>query len=74
MLSVTEGAHDGGSLVSEANGDRSREEIVVVAGQSLQAGAVRARPVTFEAVHHAALGRTSRSIVSAISSCAFSRS
>ncbi len=40
MTTKNEGLHAGGFIVSEANGARSREQIVVVAGQTLSAGAV----------------------------------
>lgn len=40
MTTLTEGNHTGEFIVSEANGNRSREEIVVVSGQNLGAGQV----------------------------------
>lgn len=40
MSSLTEGAHAGEFIVSEANGARSREAITVVDGQTLVAGEV----------------------------------
>jgi hypothetical protein len=40
MTTKTEGTHAGGFLVSEANGLRSREQIVIASGQNLVAGAV----------------------------------
>ena len=40
MTTLTEGMHTAEFLYSEANGNRSREEIVVVSGQNLVAGAV----------------------------------
>lgn len=43
MTLLTEGLHAGGFLVSEANGLRSRDEVVVLSGQNLLAGAVIGR-------------------------------
>ena len=43
MSVITEGAHTGGFMVSEANGRRSRDAITVAAGESLGAGAVLGR-------------------------------
>lgn len=43
MATVTEPRHRGEFMVSEANGFRSRENIVVVSGQNLGAGAVVAK-------------------------------
>jgi hypothetical protein len=40
MATKTEPVHDGEFLISEANGHQSREEITVVSGQNLVAGAV----------------------------------
>jgi hypothetical protein len=40
MTTKTEGTHAVGFLVSEANGWRSREQIVIASGQNLVAGAV----------------------------------
>lgn len=40
MTIKTEGPHRGGFLVSEAEGTRSREEITVLSGENLVAGAV----------------------------------
>jgi hypothetical protein len=40
MTTLTEGQHAGGFLVSEANGSRSREQITVLDGEDLPAGAV----------------------------------
>ena len=40
MTKLTEGSHAGEFLVSEANGSRSRDAVVVVSGQNLVAGAI----------------------------------
>ena len=40
MTTFTEAAHDGSFIMSEAPGQRSRENAVLVAGQDLGAGAV----------------------------------
>lgn len=40
MTSITETGHAGGFILSEANGNRSREEATIVSGQNLGAGAV----------------------------------
>lgn len=40
MTTKTEGAHPGEFIVSEANGNRSRDVATLVAGQNLAAGAV----------------------------------
>ena len=40
MTSITEKGHDGGFLMSEADGHLSRENVTLVAGQNLAAGAV----------------------------------
>lgn len=39
-MEITESAHAGSFILSEANGKRSRENITVVSGQNLKAGAV----------------------------------
>lgn len=40
MTTFTEGTHAGEFIVSEANGNRSREKVTVLSGQVLKAGAV----------------------------------
>lgn len=40
MTSFTEKGHAGGFILSEANGQRSREQITVLSGEVLEAGAV----------------------------------
>ena len=40
---ITEAWHTAGFLVSEANGHRSREAVVLITGQNLQAGTVLGR-------------------------------
>ena len=40
MTTLTESSRTGSFLLSEANGNRSREEITVITGQDLPAGAV----------------------------------
>lgn len=40
MTEYTEGTHAGEFIVSEANGNRSRDKITVLSGQNLKAGAV----------------------------------
>jgi predicted metal-dependent enzyme (double-stranded beta helix superfamily) len=40
MTIKTEGVHNAEFLLSEANGDRSRKEVIVISGQNLAAGAV----------------------------------
>lgn len=40
MVTFTEGLHDGSFIMSEASGKRSRENVVLVTGQDLPAGAV----------------------------------
>lgn len=40
MTTLTEGRHAGEFIVSEANGDRSRNQATLVSGQDLAAGAV----------------------------------
>lgn len=40
MTTFTEGLHDGSFIMSEAQGKRSRENVVLVSGQDLPAGAV----------------------------------
>lgn len=39
-MSITETSHDGGFMVSEAGGARSRDEVVVLSGETLVAGHV----------------------------------
>lgn len=43
MQPITEKGHAGGFLLSEANGSRSREEVTILEGQNLAAGAVLGR-------------------------------
>lgn len=43
MTTLTEGRHAGEFLVSEANGDRSRETGTLLSGQNLKAGTVLGR-------------------------------
>lgn len=43
MPSLTEGKHTGEFILSEANGDRSREQIMVLSGENLKAGHVLGR-------------------------------
>lgn len=43
MASLSEGKHTGEFILSEANGDRSRENIIVLSGENLKAGHVVAR-------------------------------
>jgi len=43
MPILTEGTHAGEFIVSEANGNRSREAVTIVSGQNLVAGAVVGR-------------------------------
>lgn len=40
MTTFTEGLHDGSFIMSEAPGKRSRENVTLVSGQDLEAGAV----------------------------------
>jgi len=40
MATLTEDFHDGGFVVSEANGTRSREVVTLLAGQAYKAGTV----------------------------------
>jgi len=40
MSSITEAGHAGGFIVSEANGNRSREQVTILSGEVLEAGAV----------------------------------
>lgn len=40
MTALTEGRHAGEFILSEANGNRSREEVTIVSGEDLAAGTV----------------------------------
>lgn len=40
MTTLTETTHAGGAIISEANGNRSRDNVTVVSGQDLEANAV----------------------------------
>jgi hypothetical protein len=46
MTALTEGAHPGEFILSEANGNRSRENRTLVSGQNLGAGAVLGKITT----------------------------
>ena len=54
MASLTEGKHAGEFLLSESNGDRSRENITVLSGENLKAGHVIARRLVSPTVGAAA--------------------
>jgi hypothetical protein len=43
MTTLTEVFHDGGFIVSEANGHRSRDQVTVLSGETLKAGQVVAK-------------------------------
>lgn len=40
MTTLTELTHAGGFIISEANGNRSRDNVTILSGQDLEAGAV----------------------------------
>ena len=54
MASNSEGKHTGEFILSEANGDRSRENIVVLSGENLKAGHVLGRRLVSPTVGAAA--------------------
>lgn len=56
MLTFTEDFHTGGYLVSEANGTRSREQVTILSGQNLKAGAVLGKQTVGTNAAAAALG------------------
>ena len=45
-MALTETGHAGGFILSEANGKRSRENVTIVSGQNLKAGAVLGKITT----------------------------
>lgn len=67
MTTFTEGTHAGEFIVSEANGNRSREKITVLSGQNLKAGAVVGRTmVGATAASVANAGNTGNGVMGAI--------
>lgn len=54
MPSLTEGKHTGEFILSEANGDLSREQIIVLSGENLKAGHVLGRRLVSPTVGAAA--------------------
>lgn len=66
MTTLTENPHAGGFVVSEANGDRSRERITVLSGQTLKAGAVLGRVAVGTASAAAAAGNTGNGTCGAV--------
>lgn len=66
MSEKTEGMHAGEFVVSEANGDRSREVVTVVTGQVLKAGHVMGKTITGTGAAVAYAGNTGNGAMGAI--------
>jgi hypothetical protein len=66
MTTLTEDLHASGFIASEANGHRSREEITVLSGQNLKAGAVVGKAAAGAATPAAVAGNTGDGVFGAV--------
>ena len=66
MVLINEDFHDSGFLVSEANHRRSREQVTIVSGQNLKAGAVLGQVALAGATAQAGAGNTGDGVMGAI--------
>jgi hypothetical protein len=66
MTVLTEGTHAGEFIVSEANGTRSRDAVIVLSGQDLRAGHVVGKVTTGTAASAAVAGNTGNGAMGAV--------
>ena len=66
MSALTEGRHTGEFLISEANGERSRENVVALSGQTFKAGQVLGKIAVATASAAAFAGNTGNGVMGAI--------